>query len=85
MVGDVLGLCGEEGSGLAGLSGTVSVALRGETHLERDDSGEPSRLRLALFLDRPLRMAPEAPVDDPGIGAGTVLSIWYLCPSEALV
>lgn len=75
MVGDVLGLCGGEGSGLAGLSGTVSVALRGETHLERDDSGEPSRLRLALFLDRPLRMAPEAPVDDPGMEAGTVPSI----------
>lgn len=77
--GEVLGLCGGEWSGLAGLSGTAGVTLQGETHLERDESGEPSMLRLALFLLLPLCVAPEAPVDGPGPS-----SIKCLCPREVL-
>lgn len=72
ILGEVLGLCGGEGSGLAGLSGTAGVTLRGETHLERDESGEPSMLRLALFLLLPLCVAPEAPADGPGPSSGAV-------------
>lgn len=79
ILGEVLGLCGGEGSGLAGLSGTAGVTLRGETHLERDESGEPSMLRLALFLLLPLCVVPEAPVDGPGPS-----SIKCLCPREVL-
>lgn len=72
MDGDVLGLCGGEGSGLAGLSGTTFEALRGDTHLERDEGGELPKLLVALFRERE-RPLGVAPVDGPEMSSMTCL------------
>lgn len=56
----------------------AEVTLRGETHLERDEGRELSRLLAGLFRvrERPLRVAP---ADGPGMSSMT-----YLCSSEVL-
>lgn len=85
-VGDVLGLCIGDGSGLAGLSGMAAGLsgmaaglsgmaagfLGGETHRERLGGDASSGPLLLLFLDLPLWLAPVVPVEVPGVAKETV-------------
>lgn len=92
-VGEVLGLCTGDGSGLAGLSGMMgglsrmaSGFLGGETHRERLGGDASSGPLLLLFLYLPLWLTPlvpvEVPVEVPGLLKETVPSEKYTCPKE---